>query len=162
MTDLNRNNYIWNAANTTLKKGIEHYFTELAGDSIPTARNPRIPEVLAIKEIKNDPQWMSALEYQSYLQNVAIDELLKSEAQNVINGKPLMRDMTEEIPAEAKMEILVRGMMEEMRNKPQMVKQIEEKAQNNGMTFEEQLRADARWIINRKVEKGEIVLEEKP
>ena len=40
--------------------------------------------------------------------------------------------------------------------------EIEEKAQKNGKTFEEQLRADARWIINRKVEKGEIVLEEKP
>lgn len=162
MTNAERNNHIWRIANTTLKKGIEHYFVELAGDSIPTARNPRIPEVLAIKEIKNDPQWMSAMEYQSYLQNVAIDDLLKSEAQNVINGKPLMRDMTEEIPAEAKMEILVRGMMEEMRNKPQVVKQIEEKAEKNGKAFEEQLRADAQWIINRKVEKGEIVLEEKP
>jgi len=52
-------------------------------------------------------------------------------------------------------------MMEEMRKKPQVVKEIEEKAQKNGKTFEEQLRADARWIINRKVEKGEIVLEEK-
>ena len=37
------------------------------------------------------------------------------------------------------------------------MEQIRIKAETNGMTFEEQLHADAAWIINNKIEQGEIV-----
>lgn len=160
MDEVQRNSFIWNNTNQILQKNLEHYFPELAGDSIPSIRNPRICEVLTIKKIKNDPQWMKSLQYQSYIQDLPLNDILKSEAQNVLNDKPLMRDLTETIPRDALMEILVRDMMEEMRNKPIIMEQIQQKAIENGKTIEKQLQDDARWIINDKFQKGEIVLEE--
>ena len=140
----------------------ERYLPELAGDSIPTVRNPRIPEVLAIKEIKKDPKWMIALRCQSIQQNLPLDEILKLEAQNVLNGRPLMRDNTTSVSREDYIESLVREMVEEIRNKPDLMAQIQEKADNSGRTLEEQLEADARWIINNRIANGEINLEDWP
>ena len=160
MDDVQRNNYIWTNANQILRKNLEQYFPELAGDSIPSTRNPRICEVLTIKKIKNDPQWIRSLQYQSYLQNLPLNDLLKVEAQNVLNDKPIMRDLNEAIPRDALLEILVRDMMEEMRNKPILMEQVQQKVMKNGKTIEEQLQIDARWIIHDKIEKGEIVWSE--
>ena len=140
----------------------ERYLPELAGDSIPTVRNPRIPEVLAIKEIKKDPKWMIALRCQSIQQNLPLDEIMKLEAQNVLNGRPLMRDNTTSVSREDYIESLVREMVEEIRNKPDLMAQIQEKADNSGRTLEEQLEADARWIINNRIANGEINLEDWP
>lgn len=140
----------------------ERYLPELAGDSIPTVRNPRIPEVLAIKEIKKDPKWMIALRCQSIQQNLPLDEIMKLEAQNVLNGRPLMRDNTTSVSREDYIESLVKEMVEEIRNKPDLMAQIQEKADNSGRTLEEQLEADARWIINNRIANGEINLEDWP
>lgn len=140
----------------------ERYLPELAGDSIPTVRNPRIPEVLAIKEIKKDPKWMITLRCQSIQQNLPLDEIMKLEAQNVLNGRPLMRDNTTSVSREDYIESLVREMVEEIRNKPDLMAQIQEKADNSGRTLEEQLEADARWIINNRIANGEINLEDWP
>ena len=41
--------------NSDYQESIERYFPELLGDSVPTARNPRINEVLAINKIMNLP-----------------------------------------------------------------------------------------------------------
>ena len=158
MTDVKRDAYLWDKANLIIKKNLEHYFPILAGDSIPSVRNPRIHEVLTIKKIKNDPEWMLALRCQSTIQNLPLNDILKAEAQNVLNNWPLMRDMTESISREAYIESLVNDMVEEMLRKPGLIEQIREKAQTNGITFEDQLQSDARWIVNDKINKGEILL----
>ncbi len=71
-----------------------------------------------------------------------------------------MRDMTEGVSRETYIEGLVRNLMEELRGKPLRIEQIKEKAKKNHKSFEEQLEADARWVINDKMQKGEIVWEE--
>ena len=160
MTDVKRDAYLWDKANLIIKKNLEHYFPILAGDSIPSVRNPRIHEVLTIKKIKNDPQWMLAMRYQSTIQNLPLDSILKVEAQNVLNNKPLMCEMTDNISREVYIEILVHDMMEELQKKPVLIEKIREKAQENNKAFEVQLQDDARWIINDKIQKGEILWEE--
>jgi len=149
-------------ANELLHRDPEIYLSSLAGDSIPTIRNPRIPEVLAVNSIKKDPNWMIALRCQSIQQNLPLDEIMKLEAQNVLNGRPLMRDNTTSVSREDYIESLVREMVEEIRNKPDLMAQIQEKADNSGRTLEEQLEADARWIINNRIANGEINLEDWP
>lgn len=160
MDKVQRNSFIWNKTHQIIKKNLEQYFPELAGDDIPSIRNPRIHEVLTIKRIKNDPQWMLSMRYQSTIQNLPLDIILKTEAQNVLGNKPLMREMTQSFSQEVYIETLVRDMIEELKRKPEMIEQIREKAQKNGQTFEEQLEADARWIIHDKIQKGIIVWDE--
>lgn len=160
MNNVERNAFIWGTANTTLKKGLEQYFPVLAGDSIPSTRNTRIPEVLTIKKIKSDPDWIMALRGQAVKQNTTLDDIMKVEAQNILNDRPLIRDNSEPITREAYLESLTQDMIKEICNNPNLTEQIKEKAKKNGKTFEEQLQADACWIINDKIQKGEIVLEE--
>lgn len=136
----------------------ERYFPEIAGDSIPTARNPRIPESLVVRDIKQDSAWMMNMRCQTVIRNTTLEEVLKMEAQNVLNGLPLMRDEQNVFSRQTYVESLVKEMEESIRNNPQMMEMIREKAEANGVSVEEQLHADAAWIINYQIEQGEIVL----
>lgn len=160
MNEIEKSAYLWNSAGQMLRNNIEYYFPSLAGDSIPSVRNPRIPEAMTINQIKRDPKWMMALDCLSPILNLPINEILKTEAQNVLNHQPLMFDPNQPISRDAYLESLIRNTANEMRNKPEMVALIQEKAQKNGKTFEEQLQADARWVINDKIQRGIIVWEE--
>ena len=137
----------------------ERYFPEIAGDSVPTARNPRIPEVLAIRDIKQDTAWMKNLQCQTVIRNTTLEQVLKMEAQNILNDRPLMRDEPNVFSRQTYVESLVKAMEEEIRNNnPELMENIREKAKANGISVEEQLHADAAWIINYQIEQGEIVL----
>ena len=87
---------------------------------------------------------------------VAVMPLQKMEAQNVLNGRPLLRDETEAASQDNYVESLVRDMVELIRYIPEMMEQIREKADANGTPFEQQLHDDAAWIINNKIQNGEI------
>lgn len=151
-------NVSYEYANELILKDPEHYFPEIAGDSIPTARNPRIPEVLTIKDIKIDSNWMDILRCQATQQHLPLNDILKMEAQNILNDRPLMRDNTAVISREDYVECLVEEMIIEVRGKPDLMAQIKEKAEKNDRPLEEQVEADARWIINDKIQRGEIDL----
>lgn len=137
----------------------ERYFPEIAGDSVPTSRNPRIPEALAIREIKQDTAWMRNLQCQTVIRNTTLEQVLKMEAQNILNNRPLMRDEPNVVSRQTYVESLVKAMEDEIRNNnPELMESIREKAQANGLSFEEQLHADAAWIVNYQIEQGEIKL----
>lgn len=146
-------------ANELLYRDPERYLPGLAGDSIPTIRNPRIPEVQTINIIKKDPEWMLAMRCQSIKRQIPLDDIVKAEAHNVLCGNTLMRDTTERITRDAYIESLVNDMINEIREKPDLMAQIQEKANTNGKTLEAQLEADARWIINNRIQNGEIILD---
>lgn len=143
---------LWLFANNMMNKDPERYFPELAGDSIPKARNPRILEALAIREIKNDTAWMRNLQYQTVIHNAKLEQVLKMEAQNILNDRPLMRDEQGVALRAEQVEDHVNAMMEYIRNSnPELMESIREKAKANGFTIEKQLEADARWMVNYKM-----------
>lgn len=112
--DSNDRQPLWNVANQIVNDHPERYFPELASDSLPTIRNPKIREILTLKEIQKHPD---------------------------------------------KMEQLVTDMVKELKSKPVLMQQIEEKAIKNGKSLEEQTVIDARWIITDKINRGVISLE---
>lgn len=160
MNEKERGSLLWSQADKLLKKNLEYYFPDLAGNSIPVVRNSRVTEALVIKRIKKDPKWMMALCCQSIIQDLPLDDILKIEAKNTLCNGLLMRDMKESISREVYIEYLVREMIEEISGKPELLEQINKKALENGKSFEDQLRGDARWLINEQIKKGTIVLEE--
>ena len=129
----------------------ERYFAELSGDEIPTSRNPRIAEVLAIKEIKKDPTWMTNLEYQTVIQNAPLSSVLVMEAQNVLNGRPLLRDMPDLELRQAYFKRLVRNMEKSIMANPIRLESIRSKAEKNGLSLEEQLSYDANWSVHENL-----------
>ena len=149
----------WNKANDLIHNHPDRYFVELASDSMPSFRNPRIREIMIINEIKRDSVWMANLSgCQTVIQNTTLEQVLLMEAHNVIEGRPLMRDM----PNPEQKRDLFLSLVEDMQNqiilKPDLMRQIEEKAKKNGKPVEKQLEADARWIINDKIKRGVIQL----
>lgn len=143
-------------ANDLIKNYPEQYFPELGGDSIPTIRNPRIPEALAIKEIKKDPDWIVKLRCQATYLNQPYDDVLKAEAHNLLNHNGLMRDTIKNVTLDAYAESFMDEMVKSIVSKPDVVKWIEEKAAGNNITYEQQLNADALWIIKNNINTGEI------
>ena len=153
-------NLSWKEANQILINDPEHYFNELAGDSMPSARNPRVRETLVINEIKKDSVWMWNLSTcQTVIQNASLEQILLMEAHNIIEGKPLMRDMNDVEAKRNQVESLVSDMVKELKGKPALMQQIEEKAQKNNRSVEEQTILDARWIVNDKIKRGIIHLD---
>lgn len=138
-------------------KNPERYFPEIAGDSIPTSRNPRIPEALAIRDIKQDSAWMRNLQCQTVIRNTTLEQVLKMEAQNILNNRPLMRDEANVVSRQTYVESLVKAMEEQIRNNDALMESIRVKAETNGQPFEKQLHDDAAWIVNYQIEQGEIV-----
>ena len=150
---------LWPIADQLMYDHPEHYFPSLRSDSLPKERNPRIKEILAINEIKKDSVWMWNLEtYQTIIQNTSFEQVLLMEAHNLIEGKPLLRDMPEPEAKRDKVEQLIADLMEQMRNNPITMQQIQEKAEKKGVSLEKQLRADAGWIVNYRIQHGKIQL----
>ena len=46
--------------------------------------------------------------------------------------------------------------MEQWRHNPEMIKMIEKKAKDSNLPFEVMLEKDAQWVVNQKIEKGEL------
>ena len=157
MDEEERTSKLWIKANQLFRKDPEKYFPELAGDSIPTARNPRIPEALVVRDIKRDSAWMKNMQCQTVIHNATLEQVLKMEAQNVLNGRPLMRDEQDVFSREVYVKGLVKAVEEQIRNNPEMLESVRQKTEATGMSFEEQLHADATWIVNYQIEHGEIV-----
>ena len=103
---------LWQEANMMLISNPEKWFPELAGDSIPTLRNPRLADVLAQRSMDRHPA------------------------------------MTDSIVGQLKAWI---------RTRPDMMKVISQKAQAKGISEDESLDRDVRWMVIRKIKDGEIV-----
>lgn len=160
LADSNYKQQLWPIADRLANGHPEHYFPDLACDSLPKIRNPKIKETIAINEIKKDSVWMWNLSScQTVIQNAPLERVLLMEAYNIIDGKPLMRDMTDVEAKRDRVEQLVVDMIANIQTKPELKRQIEEKAQANGLTIEQQTLVDARWMVNYLIKNNHISLE---
>lgn len=158
-TDSNYKQMLWPKADQIMYSHSERYFPALCSDTLPKIRNPRIKEIMAINEIKKDSTWMWNLSAcQTVIQNASFEQVLLMEAYNIIEGKPLMRDMNDPEAKRDRMESLVTDMLQQMRNNPITMQQTQEKAQKNGISEEQQLLLDAHWIVNHLIKVGKIQL----
>ena len=69
-------------------------FEELRGDDIPTIRNPKIENVLTQRSIRADRTWTFLLSAKAKNDSIALYKLYALEADNVLNGKTLLRNRT--------------------------------------------------------------------
>lgn len=119
---------------------------ELRGEDAPTIRNTRrVTIAQTMNRIENDAKWMDILKIQAATESLIIDSVMKHEAINVIDGKPLYLDntaMSDSLLYQYEIEAII----ESIKLNPQLVEDIRQKARDHHRTFEEQLLRDAEWI----------------
>ena len=161
LADSNSKQQLWSMANRLVFDHPEHYFPELASESLPEVRNPRIKEILAINEIKKDSAWMEKLSYQTIIQNARMEQVLEMEADNMLNGRPLLRDMEDPALRKAYVECLIRQKAMILLAMPDRMEEIKQKASLFGKTIDEQLQYDAAWSVHKDIVDGKTVFGDK-
>lgn len=128
----------------------------LGGDAMPTIRNTeRINEILTINEIRDDDNWFAKLKVYAALNSVSLDETLKLEASRLKQGLPPLRDEIV-IDTAAYIQAKKQEIMTSWRQNVQMIEMIQQKADEHGIPFDTMLEKDARWVVNQKLENGEL------
>ena len=128
----------------------------LDGESMPTIRNTkRINEIQTINQIRNDKDWLSTLNIYAAQHAIQIDDVLQQEAARITQGELLLRDEVT-IDNAAFIQMKKQEIMEQWKLNPEMTKMIQQKAKERGLTFEVMLEKDALWVVNQKIEKGEL------
>ena len=145
-----RDNIVW------MLKNNPELIPGLDGDSMPTIRNTkRINEIQTINQIRNDKDWLSTLNIYASQHALQIDDVLQEEAARINRGELLLRDEFT-IDTAAFIQMKKQEIMEQWKLNPEMIKMIQQKAKERGLTFEVMLEKDAQWVIDQKIEKGEL------
>lgn len=119
---------------------------ELRGEAVPTIRNTRrVAIVQTMNRIEKDDDWMKILKVEAGKESSVIDSVIKHEAINVIDSKPLLLN-TITMSDSLLYQYEINAIIESIKLNPQLVEDIRHKARKNNRTFEEQLLRDAEWI----------------
>ena len=128
----------------------------LDGPDMPVIRNTEaIALALQGNAIANDKEWRQAIKMAALKSQRSFDEMLDEEAHNVLAGRSLLRDSII-IDTASVIQFEVEKLMKLWRNDAESIKYIENKAQERGLSFEEMLEADARWVVNERLKNGEL------
>ena len=126
----------------------------LGGEAMPTIRNTKAIQIAQqANAIDSDKQWKTALRVAASRSGRPYEEVLQQEVNNVVNGWPLLRQEIT-VDTAAIIQIEVEKLMNQWRNNAESIKYLEDKAKERGMTFEEMLEADARWVVDERLREG--------
>ena len=128
---------------------------ELRGENAPTIRNTKkIAMAQTMNRIENDDKWLQALKVEAAKEHALIDSVIRHEALNVIDGRPLMRDgivMSDSLLDQYDSLLYqyeINAIVESIKLNPSLMEDIRQKAKKNNRPFEEQLLRDAEWIYD--------------
>lgn len=128
----------------------------LGGEAMPTIRNTKAIQIAQqANAIDGDKLWKTALRVEASRSGRPYEKVLQQEVYNVINGQPLLRQETS-IDTAAIIQIEVEKLMNQWRNDSESIKYLENKAKQNGKTFETVLEEDARWVVSERLRNGEL------
>ena len=128
----------------------------LGGEAMPTIRNTKAIQIAQqANAIDSDKQWKTALRVAASRSGQSYEEVLQQEVDNILNGRPLLRQEIT-IDTAAIIQIEVEKLMNQWRNNPESIKFLEGKAQENGKTFETVIQEDAIWVVNERLRNGEL------
>ena len=114
-----------------------------------------IAKARLMNDIERDEDWLLTLKLYGFRHALPLEEVLGLEADRVMSGEPLLREGMV-VDTAVLMQIKIEELKRDWRLYPKQLRLIEEKAKKNGITFEEMLDRDARWVANQMLEKGEL------
>ena len=150
--------------NNLMRKNPEAYFPEIAGEGIPTVRNPKLLEEDYWKkrdirrQIKSDPEWMNSVSGFMVTEGLSLQQAIDQETENVLFGRPLMRDT--KIGAKEYREILIQQTEQKIRNYKEWFDVAKADAERLGITVDESVRNHATYTVDQQIREGIIKLPE--
>ena len=145
-----RGNAVW------MLKNDPELIPGLGGEAMPTIRNTeRIAQAHSVSKIKTDKEWVRALEIYATQHNMQLDDALNEEALHLNRGEPLIRE-TVAFDTATFIQMKKEELIQQWRNDPNQIKFLENKAKEKNRPFEVVLEQDAQWVIDRKIESGEL------
>ena len=145
-----------------MRKNPEAYFPEIAGDGIPTARNPKLLEEDywtkrdIRRQIKRDPDWMTKVSGFMVTQNITLQQTIDQETDNVFYGRQLIRDT--QIDGQAYREVLIRQTEQKIINYKEWYDAVKGEAEKRGITVDEAVRLHATYTVDQQIREGKITL----
>lgn len=128
----------------------------LDGEDTPAIRNTeRIQEALTIKHIKNNKDWVNALNFYAVQHDISADDALREEARRISAGEsPLREEIVIDTAAyiQMKKQEIIKG----WRNNPDKLREMQQKASDDNQPLDTVFERSARWVINQQIEKGEL------
>ena len=150
--------------NNLIRKNPEAYFPEIAGEGIPTVRNPKLLEEDYWKkrdirrQIKSNPEWMNSVSGFMVTEGISLQQAIDQETENVLFGRPLMRDT--KIGAKEYREILIQQTEQKIRNYKEWFDVAKADAERLGITVDESVRNHATYTVDQQIREGIIKLPE--
>jgi hypothetical protein len=125
-------------------------FKELRGNSIPTARNEKVLKMITARQIEDDPEWMFTMSCQSVIQNISKESVIMKEVDNILNNRPLYRDMEGAYDSALFIQGEAKIVEEEIRSNASKMENIKKKAKMQNKTIDQAIHDDALWIVNHR------------
>ena len=146
---------------TMMRKNPEAYFPEIAGDSIPKARNPILltddcwQRRDIRQQIKRDPQWLTAVST-LMSEGLTLQQSIDQETDNIMQGLPSMRDMA--IDPKAYKIMLVKKMEQTIWHRQEWLDALKKTAEEKGVPLEQWVHDNAEYMVNQQIQQGKVVL----
>ena len=142
-----------------MRKDPEAYFPEISGDSLPTARNPRLDDGFLARrdirrQIKHNPQWMTSINTKLPILDLNLQDAVDLEADNVMERRELMRDM--KTSRKEYKEMLIMKTIQQIKSYTPWYESVVKDAEKKGISIQENLRNHAEYTVNTMISKGEI------
>ena len=147
-----------------LRKNPEAYFPEIAGEGVPTVRNPKLLEEDywtkrdIRRQIKRDPQWMLAVSSQMAMDGVSLQQAIGTETEHVMQGLPSLRNKN--VSAAEYRETLILQTEQQIRNYKEWFDAVKTDAEKRGITIDEAVRNHATYTVDQRILEGKIILPE--
>ena len=148
--------------NNLLRKNPEAYFPEIAGEDIPSVRNPILltddfwKKRDVRKTIKCDPQWMLGIANQMVVNGISMQQSIDLEVDHVMQGQPSLRDKP--MGASEYREIHIKKMEQQIRRDKHWLEVIKKEADEKGIPLDENIHRHAAYMVDQKILNGEIIL----
>ena len=129
------------------------------------------------KYIRKMPDWIKKVEVKAEQKGISVDEALDKEVNSLIAEHPerYFPALADSIPTKRSSAVRnffdhdsistvdknIELTVKKIKSSPSWLHDVEQKAMKNGKDLETQLRKDAHWVVDRKIERGEIVFRKK-
>ena len=128
----------------------------LSGEAMPTIRNTKaIVVAQQANAIAADKEWRTALSIIASQKEQPFDKILDEEAENVITGKPLLKESVN-VDEEAILQYEIEALVKQWRGNHEQMEFLENKAKQNGKPLEQVIQEDAAWVVKQRQRNGEM------
>ena len=137
-----------------MREDPESYFPEIAGEGIPTARNPLLlsdaywEKSKIRRQIKSDPQWLTMVQGSMVAENSNLQQAIDRETERVLQELPALRD--QDLSPEAYREVLIKQMEMKIRYDKDWLKALEKEAAEKGIPLDDWIYQNAAYMVDQQ------------